>query len=108
MANNLLSRQIPAINTMQSQNQNIPDEPDYQHGDVKMNFFSNRKDVLGESLWATYQKTNTMTGGALERAIDDSYYNINIHSGDYGISFEKNAYIDDMKQDYKLTLSKRF
>ena len=48
MANNLLSRQIPAINTMQSQNQNIPDEPDYQHGDVKMNFFSNLKDVLSK------------------------------------------------------------
>ena len=35
-------------------------------------------------------------------------YIININSGDYGLQFEKNAYIDNMKQDYKLTLSKRF
>ena len=108
MANNLLSRNIPAINTMQSQNQNIPDQPDYQSGDVKMNFFSNLQNVLGESLWETYQKTNTITGGALNRALEDSYYNFDANIGDYGIYIEKNAYIDDMKQDYKLTLSKRF
>ena len=70
MADNSLSR---GFNTIQGQYQSSPVKPDYQTGDVKMNFFSNLKDVLGESLWATYQKTNTMTGGALESAIDDSY-----------------------------------
>ena len=77
-------------------------------GNYKVDVSSNLRDVLGETLWDTYEKTNTLTGGALDQVVQDSYYNINIDSGDYGLQFEKNTYIDDMKQDYKLTLSKRF
>ena len=105
MANDSLSRGFHAI---QGQHKINPAAPDYQAGDLKLNFFSNLKDVLGDTLWETYQKTNTVTGGALEKAIEDSYYNFDANIGDYGVSFEKNAYIDDMKQDYKITLSKRF
>ena len=48
--------------------------------------------------------------GDLEIGVLDNngYTVLDIKSGDYGMSFEKNAYIDDIKQDYKLTLSKRF
>ena len=105
MADNSLSR---GFNTIQGQHQSNPVEPDYQTGDVKMNFFSNLKDVLGDTLWETYQKTNTITGGALSKAVEDSYYGFDTNIGDYGLSFEKNAYMDDIKQDYKITLSKRF
>ena len=105
MANNSLSR---GFDTIQTNNMTAPIEPDYRVGDVKLNFFSNLKNVLGDTLWETYQKTNTVTGGALNKAIEDSYYNFDANIGDYGVSLEKNAYIDDMKQDYKLTLSKRF
>lgn len=105
MANNSLQR---GFDDIQGQNQSIPETPTFQSGDAKLNFFTNFKDVLGDSLWETYQRTNTITGGALERAIDQSYYNVDFNVGDYGISVEKNAYIDDMKQDYKFTLSKRF
>ena len=77
-------------------------------GDYQIDFSSNLRNVLGETLWDTYEKTNTLSGGALDRVMQDSYYNINIDSGDYGLQFEKNAYIDDMKQDYKISLSKRF
>ena len=105
MANNSLQR---GFDDIQGQHQSQPVEPDYQSGDVKMNFFTNLKDVLGDSLWETYQRTNTITGGALNRAIEDSYYNFDTNIGDYGVSLEKNAYTDDMKQDYKITLSKRF
>jgi len=105
MANDSLSR---GLDNIQSQHRTTPIQPDYKAGDVKLNFFSNLKNVLGDTLWETYQKTNTITGGALEKAIEDSYYNFDANIGDYGISIEKNAYIDDMKQDYKVTLSKRF
>ena len=105
MANNSLQR---GFDDIQGQHKTMPAEPDYQSGDLKLNFFSNLKDVLGDSLWETYQRTNTITGGALSRAVEDSYYNFDANIGDYGISLEKNAYIDDMKQDYKITLSKRF
>jgi len=105
MANNSLQR---GFDDIQSQNQSQPVETGYQAGDVKINFFTNLKDILGDTLWETYQKTNTITGGALNRAVEDSYYNFDANIGDYGVSLEKNAYIDDMKQDYKITLSKRF
>ena len=83
-------------------------EPIRKIGNYNVEFNTNLKEVLGETLWSTYQKTNEITGGALEQALEDSYYNIDISSGDYGLQFAKNAYIDDMKQDYKVTLSKRF
>ena len=77
-------------------------------GDYQIDISSNLKEVLGETLWDTYEKTNTLSGGALDRVMQDSYYNINVNYEDYGLQFEKNTYIDDMKQDYKVTLSKRF
>ena len=85
-----------------------PIEKKYELGDYKVDFFSNLKDVLGDTLWDTYQKTNTITGGALTEAVKDSYFNIGVDSKDYRLQLEKNAYMDDSKQDYKLTLSKRF
>lgn len=105
MANDSLSR---GFENIQGEHKVEPVEPDYQAGDVKMNFFSNLKDVLGDTLWETYQKTNTITGGALNKALEESYYNFDTNIGDYGVSIEKNAYMGDRKQDYKLTLSKRF
>jgi hypothetical protein len=107
MANNL-SRRIPEIEDMQREHQYITPEPMVQSKGYNMNFYTNLKDVLGETLWATYQKTNDITGGELGRAMENAYYNIDIQKGDYGVSLEKNAYIDDLPQDYKLTLSKRF
>ena len=83
-------------------------DPVRKIGNYNVEFNTNLKEVLGETLWSTYQKTNEITGGALEQALEDSYYNIDISSGDYGLQFAKNAYIGDMKQDYKVTLSKRF
>ena len=106
--NNLLSRQIPAVQNIQRENVTIPEAPDYQVGDYDVNFYTNLRNVLGETLWGAYEKTNTITGGALDKAVNDAYFNISVGSGDYGLQFEKNAYIDDLKQDYKLTLSKRF
>ena len=99
---------MPEMERVQQENIITPKSPDYKVGDYEVNFFSNLKDVLGETLWSTYEKTNTITGGALERAVQDSYFNVNVSSGDYSLQLEKNALINDMKQDYKLTLSKRF
>lgn len=99
MANNL-GRMMPR--------ENRTVEPVRKIGNYNVEFNTNLKDVLGETLWSTYQKTNEITGGVLGQALEDSYYGINIDSGDYGLQFEKNAYIDDMKQDYKISLSKRF
>jgi len=105
MANNSLSRGIDSI---QQQYATMPIEADYKAGDYELNFFSNLKDVLGETLWSTYERTNTLTGGALEKAVQDSYFKVDIDYKDYGARLERNTYTDDMKQDYKLTLSKRF
>ena len=105
---NNLTRKMPELARVQSENVIVPEAPDYEIGDYDVNFYTNLKNVLGETLWGAYEKTNTITGGALDKAVQDSYFNISVGSGDYGLQFEKNAYIDDLKQDYKLTLSKRF
>ena len=108
MPSNELLRKMPEIERIRQENATIPKAPDYTVGNYNVNFFSNLKDVLGETLWSTYEKTNTITGGALDKAVQDSYFNVSVSSGDYNLQLERNAFIDDMKQDYKLTLSKRF
>jgi hypothetical protein len=108
MGNSELLRMFPEMQKVQDENIATSKAPDYKVGEYDVNFFSNLKDVLGETLWNTYERTNTLTGGALEKAVYDSYFNVNVSSGDYNLQLERNAFIDDMKQDYKLTLSKRF